>query len=84
MRRCVSENEYHSILTFFHSFAYGGHFGPKKTARKVSESGFYWPSLFKDAYMLCKSCERCQNIGNIFRRDLTSQISMFFVEIFDV
>ncbi|XP_027150385.1 uncharacterized protein LOC113750628 [Coffea eugenioides] len=28
-----------------------GHFGPKRTAHKVLESEFYWPSLFKDAYV---------------------------------
>ncbi|XP_071939268.1 uncharacterized protein [Coffea arabica] len=51
IRRCVSENEFQSILAYCHSFACGGHFGPKRTARKVLESGFYWPTLFKDAYL---------------------------------
>nr|XP_027096219.1 uncharacterized protein LOC113716121 [Coffea arabica] len=60
MRRCVSEMEFQSILAFCHTFACGGHFGPKRTAHKVLESGFYWPSLFKDAYVFCKSCDRCQ------------------------
>ncbi|XP_071914099.1 uncharacterized protein [Coffea arabica] len=50
IRRCVSEAEFQSILAYCHSFACGGHFGPKRTARKVLESGFYWPTLFKDAY----------------------------------
>ena len=40
-QRCVSAHEFHSILIFCHSFACGGHFGPKKIARKVLESGFY-------------------------------------------
>ncbi|XP_071939053.1 uncharacterized protein [Coffea arabica] len=51
MRRCVSEVEFQSILAFCHTFACGGHFEPKRTAHKVLESGFYWPSLFKDAYV---------------------------------
>nr|XP_027076937.1 uncharacterized protein LOC113700672 [Coffea arabica] len=51
MRRCVSEMEFQSILAFCHTFACGGHFGPKRTAHKVLESGFYWLSLFKDAYV---------------------------------
>nr|XP_027097521.1 uncharacterized protein LOC113717071 [Coffea arabica] len=60
MRRCVSEVEFQSILAFCHAFACGGHFRPKRTAHKVLESGFYWPSLFKDVYVFCKSCDRCQ------------------------
>nr|XP_027082308.1 uncharacterized protein LOC113704620 [Coffea arabica] len=51
MRRCVSETEFQPILTFCHTFACGGHFEPKRTAHKVLESGFYWLSLFKDAYV---------------------------------
>ncbi|XP_024163856.1 uncharacterized protein LOC112170792 [Rosa chinensis] len=50
IRRCVPEREFTHILTFCHSENCGGHFGSKKTALKVLESGFYWPSLFKDAY----------------------------------
>ncbi|XP_071918751.1 uncharacterized protein [Coffea arabica] len=64
--------------------ACGGHFGPKRTARKVLESGFYWPTLFKDAYSFCKSCDKCQRVGNISRRDQMTQTPMIFVEIFDV
>ena len=41
MRRCVSESEFTSILTFCHSYICGGHFGPKRIARKVLESDFY-------------------------------------------
>ncbi|XP_071924949.1 uncharacterized protein [Coffea arabica] len=84
IRRCVSEAEFQSILAYCHSFACGGHFGPKRTARKVLESGFYWPTLFKDAYSFCKSCDKCQRVGNISRRDQMIQTPMIFVEIFDV
>ncbi|XP_071940077.1 uncharacterized protein [Coffea arabica] len=84
MRRCVSEVEFQSILAFCHTFACGGHFGPKRTAHKVLESGFYWPSLFNDAYVFCKSCDRCQRVGNIARRNHMPQVPLIFVEIFDV
>ena len=50
--RCVPQDEFHSHFC-------GGHFGAKRTAHKVLESGFYWPSIFKDAYHFCKSCEKC-------------------------
>ncbi|XP_071928236.1 uncharacterized protein [Coffea arabica] len=84
IRRCVSEVEFQSILAYCHSFACGGHFGPKRTARKVLESGFYWPTLFKDAYSFCKLCDKCQRVGNISRRGQMTQTPMIFVEIFDV
>ncbi|XP_027071749.2 uncharacterized protein [Coffea arabica] len=83
MRRCVSEMEFQSILAFCHTFACGRHFGPRRTAHKVLESGFYWLSLFKDAYVFCKTCDKCQRIGNLSRRDQLPQVPMLFIEIFD-
>ncbi|XP_071926165.1 uncharacterized protein [Coffea arabica] len=35
MRRCVSETEFQSILSFYHTFACGGYFGSRRTAHKV-------------------------------------------------
>lgn len=84
IRRCVPENEIISILTFCHSYACGGHFGAKRTARKVLECGFYWPSLFRDSYSFCKSCDPCQKTGDISQRNEMPQIPILFCEIFDV
>ena len=58
IRRCLSDNEVQSVLSFCHSEACGGHFGPNKTARKVLDSGFYWPHIFRDAFAFCKICDR--------------------------
>lgn len=84
IRRCVSENEHKSILTFCHNYACGGHFGPKRTARKVLDSGFYWETLFRDAYLFCKSCERCQRTGTLSHRNEMPQTPILVCEIFDV
>ena len=71
-------------LLFCHSHVEGGHFGPKKTALKVLECGFFWPSLFKDAYKFCMSCDRCQRTGNISNRDQMPMQPILVVEIFDI
>ncbi|XP_062080577.1 uncharacterized protein LOC133785344 [Humulus lupulus] len=60
IQRCVPESEFHSILAFCHAYACGGHFGPKRTAHKIFNSGFYWPTIFKDSYAYCKACDHCQ------------------------
>jgi len=84
VRRCVPQDEFHSILTFCHSHSCGGHFGAKRTAHKVLESGFYWPSIFKDAYHFCKSCEKCQKTGNITYKNQMPLTNILVSEIFDV
>ncbi|RVW13814.1 Retrovirus-related Pol polyprotein from transposon 297 [Vitis vinifera] len=50
------------ILSHCHDSACGGHFASQKTAMKVIQSGFWWPSLFKDAHSMCKGCDRCQRL----------------------
>ena len=84
IRRCVPKVEQGSILKFCHEYACGGHFGAKRTALKVLDSGFFWPTLFKDAYLFCLTCDRCQRVGNLRQRNQMPQSPIFIVEIFDV
>ncbi|GKE53687.1 hypothetical protein Tco_1488843, partial [Tanacetum coccineum] len=48
MRRCVAGNKILEILTHCHSGPTGGHHSASITGRKVYESGFYCPGIFKD------------------------------------
>ncbi|XP_057423581.1 uncharacterized protein LOC130717384 [Lotus japonicus] len=65
--------------------AVGGHFGPQRTTRKVLDSGFYWPTIFKDASRICSTCEPCQRAGGTisWRKEMPQQ-PMLFCEVFDV
>ncbi|CAN6701216.1 unnamed protein product [Malus baccata var. baccata] len=84
IRRCVHNSEFNSILAFCHSYACGGHFGTQRATLKVLESGFYWPTLFKDARTFCITYDRCQRTGTIGAKDQMPQTPIFNVEIFDV
>ncbi|RVX20233.1 hypothetical protein CK203_004600 [Vitis vinifera] len=52
IRKCVPEEEQQGILSHCHENACGGHFASQKTAMKVLQSGFTWPSLFKDSHIM--------------------------------
>ena len=41
IRRCIPDEVVKSVLSFYHELACDGHFGPRKTAEKVLQSGFY-------------------------------------------
>ena len=84
IRRCVHESEIMSILKFCHSNSAGGHFGSKKTALNMLQSGFYWPTLFRDAHNFCLACDQCQRSGNLNARDQMSLTPIHVVEIFDI
>ena len=84
IRRCVPEDEMHSILNHCHTLPCGGHFGGQRTAAKVLQSGFYWPSSFKDAHRFVSTCDKCQRMGNISRNDEPPMHPILEVELFDL
>nr|GEY93002.1 hypothetical protein [Tanacetum cinerariifolium] len=63
IRRCVAGKEVIDILNACHSGPTGGHYGANYTAKKVFDSGFYWPAIYKDAFELVKRCDSCQRQG---------------------
>ena len=63
---------------------YGGHFVGDKTAKKILQSGFYWPTLFKDCFEWVNHCDNCQRMGNINRRNEMPLQGILVVQIFYV
>ncbi|GJR13664.1 reverse transcriptase domain-containing protein [Tanacetum coccineum] len=54
------------------------------TARKVFDAGFFWPTIYRDAHTMIKSCDTCQRQGKISQRDKMPQNAIQVCEIFDV
>ncbi|GJX63321.1 reverse transcriptase domain-containing protein [Tanacetum coccineum] len=84
IRRCVHGQEAIDILKACHNGPAKGHHGPNYTARKVFDSGFYWPTIYRDAHDLVKSCDSCQRQGRISQKDEMPQNDIQVCEIFDV
>ena len=82
--RCVEEEEQGSILSMCHSSACGGHFAAQKTTNKILQSGFYWPTIFKDAHRFYTECLQFQAALNISKRDKMPMRPILEVEIFDL
>ncbi|GJR44829.1 reverse transcriptase domain-containing protein [Tanacetum coccineum] len=75
IRRYVHDKEALNILEACHSGPTGGHYGANYTAKKISDSGFYWPTIYKDASDFVTRCDICQRQGKISQRDeMPSQI----------
>ncbi|GJV20258.1 reverse transcriptase domain-containing protein [Tanacetum coccineum] len=84
IRRCVSGQEAFDILKACHSGPTGGHYDANYTAKKVFNSGFYWPTIYKDAHDFVTRCDICQRQGKISQRDEMPQNSIQVCEIFDI
>ncbi|GJT02491.1 reverse transcriptase domain-containing protein [Tanacetum coccineum] len=84
IRRCVHGQEAFEILKACHEGPTGGHHSANLTARKVFDVGFFWPTIYRDAHTMIKSCDTCQRQGKISQRDEMPQNAIQVCEIFDV
>ncbi|GJR04884.1 reverse transcriptase domain-containing protein [Tanacetum coccineum] len=82
IRRCVDGKEAFDILEACHSGPTGGHYGANFTAKKIFDAGFFWPTIYKDAYEFIKTCDACQRQGKISQRDEMPQNAIQVCEIF--
>nr|GEX87776.1 reverse transcriptase domain-containing protein [Tanacetum cinerariifolium] len=64
IRRCVHGHEAINILKACHYGPIGGHHGPNYTANRVFDSGFYWPTIYRDAQDLVKNCDGINFMGS--------------------
>ncbi|GKA34141.1 reverse transcriptase domain-containing protein [Tanacetum coccineum] len=84
IRRCVDRQESMDILQAFHNGPIGGHRGPNYTAKKVFDSGFFCPTIYRDAKDFVTHCDSCQRQGKISQRDKMPYNPVQICEIFDV
>nr|GEY50229.1 reverse transcriptase domain-containing protein [Tanacetum cinerariifolium] len=84
IRWCVHDKEALDILIACHNGPTRGHHGANLPAKKIFDSSFFWPTIYKDAYEFVKNCDSCQRQGKISQRDEMPQNSIQTCEIFDV
>ncbi|GJW27559.1 reverse transcriptase domain-containing protein [Tanacetum coccineum] len=82
--RRVYGQEAVDILTACHNGPTRGHHGANYTAKKVFDSGFYWPMIYRDAHDMVKLCDSCQRQGKILQKEEVPQNTIQVCEIFDV
>ena len=78
----MPEDEMNSILNHCHTLPCGGHFGGQRIVAKVLQSGFYWPSLFKDAHQFVSTCDK--RMGSISIKHEPPMHTILEVELFDL
>jgi len=81
-RRVLQPAEAEQVLREMHSGVAGGHFSQDITARKILDSGYWWPTLHKDVHEFCRTCDRCQRTGNLSRTGLSTLVTALPAEPF--
>nr|GEU54521.1 reverse transcriptase domain-containing protein [Tanacetum cinerariifolium] len=80
----VHGQEAYDILKACHEGPTRDHHGANFTSKKAFNASFFWPTIYKDAHDLVKSCDSCQRQGEISQRDEMPQNVIQACEIFDV
>ncbi|GJZ48388.1 reverse transcriptase domain-containing protein [Tanacetum coccineum] len=84
IRRCVFGKEMQEILEHCYTGPTGGHYRADITARKIFESRFYWPTIFKDVARYIRNCDACQKAGNISSRNQMPLTNIIVSEVSDI
>ena len=71
------------ILHACHDGPFGGQFFDKRTTYKFLHSGYYWPSIFKDAAKYVKGCDSFQRMGRPTSSDQMSLQPQVMIEPFE-
>jgi hypothetical protein len=62
-RRVVRKDEQDDVSRECHNGVDGEHYAQEITARKVWQSGLWWPTVLRDAHVFTKECDVCQGRG---------------------
>ncbi|XP_047942950.1 uncharacterized protein LOC125189754 [Salvia hispanica] len=86
LRRCVPQEDWEAIVERCHSSPTGGYFGVQRTAIKILQSGFYWPTIYRDSASFVLQCNECQRTGGISKKKKKKMPmnTIIEVELFDV
>ncbi|GAA0152367.1 hypothetical protein LIER_10868 [Lithospermum erythrorhizon] len=64
----LSAENFPKILFAVHNGWYGSHIGGRSLALKITRTGFFWPTLSKDAMMYVKTCDACHKLSIIAQK----------------
>ena len=63
--RCLEYPETEDVLKDIHEGDCGNHAGGRSLFSKVLRTGYYWPTMKKDAMEFARKCDSCQRHGNV-------------------
>jgi hypothetical protein len=58
--RCLERKDADKVLNELHDGPVGGNFAGNTISHKILRVGYYWPTLFRDAYTYARNCKTCQ------------------------
>ncbi|XP_065619152.1 uncharacterized protein LOC136063143 [Quercus suber] len=65
--RCLGPEEADYVMREVHEGICGNHSGSRSLVHKLVRTGYFWPTMQKDAEAYVKACDKCQRFSNVIR-----------------
>ena len=66
--RCIEDPEIQEVLRDFHEGDCGNHTGGRALFSRILRTGYYWPTMKRDAVEYARKCDPCQRHSNILHQ----------------
>ncbi|KAJ0433317.1 putative nucleotidyltransferase, Ribonuclease H [Helianthus annuus] len=66
--RCIEDPEIEEVLRDFHEGDCGNHTGGRALFSRILRTGYYWPTMKRDAVEYARKCDPCQRHSNILHQ----------------
>ncbi|KAI3783284.1 hypothetical protein L1987_42361 [Smallanthus sonchifolius] len=66
--RCLEDPEAREVLKDLHEGDCGNHTGGRELFSRILRTGYYWPTMRKDAVTYSQKCDACQRHNNILHQ----------------
>ncbi|KAJ0942260.1 putative integrase, catalytic core, ribonuclease H domain, ribonuclease H-like superfamily [Helianthus annuus] len=66
--KCIEDPDVQEVLKDFHEGDCGNHTGGRALLSRILRTGYYWPTMKRDAVEYAKKCDPCQRHSNILHQ----------------
>ncbi|XP_065638260.1 uncharacterized protein LOC136071189 [Quercus suber] len=66
--QCLGPEEANYVMREVHEGICGNHSGSRSLVHKLVRTGYFWPTMQKDAKAYVKACDKCQRFSNVIKQ----------------
>jgi len=82
LQQCLTTTKVQMMMKELHEGPSRGYFAMEITQRKILDTGYWWPTMYKDMHDYCRSCDACQRTRGLATQTLAKLVTSLRKEPF--
>jgi hypothetical protein len=82
LQRCLTTTKAHMVMKKLHEGPLGGHFATEITQRKILDTRYWWPTMYRDVHDYYRSCDAHQRTRGLATQSLAKLVTSLQEEPF--